>query len=249
MSEYEGIPDETPIWRYIPLGPFLELLMNSALFQTSVRVFEDGAEGAYGYKATRIDDSVPRSLLLEPSRYMDASGLRQLPFKTPDVIKAARERTAVTCWFKHSGTESYGMWRIYGRDPFAVAIATSVGALRSILAGQTTTRVGAVAYRPLPAVVQDAHTLFFHKREEYQAEQEIRSIYVSQQPLDGRFLMWPLAPEQLDALLSKIIVAPAMRPTMYDTLLAVVKGKFESLGLAFDSSRMTPSSLDRDVLL
>jgi hypothetical protein len=245
--KYESILDETPIWRYIQLGPFLELLMNSCLFQARVDTFDDMAEGAYGYRAVTIDESVARYLRIENRFFVDDTGRHSLPLSATDIIKAAREKTFVTCWFTHEDNESYGMWRVYGRDPFAVAIVTTVGALRNIFTSEST-RIGQVVYSSLPLKVCDVHTLFFHKREEYRDEREVRSVRVIQEATTDRFLMQPLTAEQMDALLSRIVVAPGMRRTMYDTLLAVIQNRFALLNRAFEASRLQHSSLDRDLL-
>lgn len=244
---YESIVDETPIWRYMQLGPFLELLMNCCLFQARVDTFDDMAEGTYGYGAITIDESVARHLRIESPFFVDDTGRHSLPLSVPDIIRGAREKTFVTCWFTHEGNESYGMWRVYGRDPFAVAIATTVGALRNIFASEST-RIGHVVYSPLPQNVRDVHTLFFHKREEYRDEREVRSVRVIQEATTDRFLMQPLMAEQMDALLARIVVAPGMRRTMYDTLLAVIQNRFALLSLPFEASRLRHSSLDRDLL-
>jgi len=249
LADYEKVADETTIWRYMRLGPFLEMLVQGALFQTRVDAFADGSEGAYGYASVKLDPSVVQVLNVSPRRFYDSNGVQHfIPAKNAELIREARRHAVVTCWFKHPGYESYAMWRIYGSDDYAVAIATTVGALRDALQRRGEVRVGEVAYEPLPSVIPDIFTLFFHKRHEYKSEQEIRSIQVSLNPVPEPYQMQSLDPLQLDALLNKIVVAPRMRQTMYDTVLQSIQSRFTALGLTFDPGRMQRSSLEQDLL-
>lgn len=223
--------------------------MNSALFQIRVDVFKDASEGAYGYKNIQISNRVAAALGVEAPAYFDEGGRHALPFDNGELIRAARRQAVLSCWFTtHQGTESFGMWRIYGGDEFAVAIATTVKALRSVFEGNTLAMVGNVNYEPLPRDIDSIHTLFFHKRPEYKEEREIRSVHVLSEATTERSIAQALTPLQLDQLLAHLITAPGMRQTMFDTILATVQTKFRDLKLEFNPSRLRRSALDSELL-
>lgn len=83
--------DRTPLWRYMKLNSFLELL-SGHLVQTRIDVLNDAAEGAYGYRDIRF------SAEIRGERADNAA-----------VIRKARKRVAATYWFEFEERESYGM--------------------------------------------------------------------------------------------------------------------------------------------
>lgn len=242
------VDDDTPIWRYMRLGPFLEMCMSNGLFQTRVDALADASEGAYGYKDSEFAIQLPASLGVKPLAVYGATGPSYVQPRKRDVIIAARRHTVVTCWFRHDNNESFGMWRVYGGDEFAVAISTTVGALRAAFSESANVRIASVAYSPMPIHINDAHTLFFHKRKEYIHENEIRSVQVFASPVPERYHLGLLSAEQMDALFATIVAAPGMRPTMFKSLLSLVKAQFASRELSFDDSRLRHSDLDNDLL-
>jgi hypothetical protein len=251
------VPDDTPIWRYMRLAPFIEMIMNFALFQTRVSEFDDPLEGAYGYREAVIRPDVIQSL--DPPQRMtyhiysrqprpDDSMVTAHPVTPEDTIREARLRSCVTCWYHHDQTESYAMWRVYGSDSFAVAIETTVGALRNAFSASANAVIGGVEYSPLPSEVNSVHELFFHKRPEFATEREIRSVHVFQERLPGAAVPQRLSAPQMNILLSRIIAAPGMRETMYNSLRSLVAALFEGQGITFNVDRFQRSALDNDQL-
>ncbi len=171
------------------------------------------------------------------------------PPTNEEIIRAARACTAVTCWFRHPGRESFAMWRIYGRDPFAIAISTTYGAVRAVFEDSPAVRIGPISYDHLPPIVDDIHTLFFHKRTEYSDEREVRTIQVFPAPVIERFPMAPVTAEQMNNLLAQLIAAPGMHPTMFTSILNIVKAQFDSMDLPFANDRLRRSDLDDDLLI
>ncbi len=235
----------------------MEMLMHFALFQTRVSEFEDPLEGAYGFKNVVLSDELHE--YLETPRDRKIYGYRRNPkpddpivefgpATTEAAIRKARLHTAVTCWYEHDESESYAMWRIYGADSFAVAIETTVGALRSALAASANVAIGGVEYTTLPQKLDTIHELFFHKRPEFATEREIRSVQVFPQVLSGPVHLQALSAQQIDGLLASVIVAPGMRETMRNTLLALIVGLLQGQGLTFDPARFRRSSLDSERL-
>ena len=242
------LPDDTPLWRYMRLGPFVAMLTSRNLFQTKVETFEDRSEGAFGYKNATISPEVWQYLGLQARRYSDNAGDYVIAPRSSEIIRTARACTAVTCWYLHRGHEIYAMWRIYGSDDSAIAICTTLGTLRSIFRENRNVRIDLVSYAPLPPRIDDVHTLFFHKQPAYQDECELRTAQVYPSPLAERFPPVALTNEQLDALLGNIVAAPAMHPTMFDGIRSIVQEQFKSLGLDFDAARLRRSALDANYL-
>lgn len=126
------VPNETVLWRYMRLPQFIEMIMTSALYQTSVEMFDDPAEGAYGYVNTTIAPEVIAALKPPPEvRFVykrdQGAVIEQLPLTKEAPLFEARKKTCVTCWYWHEGVESYAMWKVYGGGDFAVAIETTAG--------------------------------------------------------------------------------------------------------------------------
>jgi hypothetical protein len=140
------------------------------------------------------------------------------------------------------------MWRVYGRDRVCVAVVTTVGNLRAIFSDEPGAVVGSVVYEQLPKEIADIHTLFFHKRNEYAEEREVRSVNVLAAAARDRYVQKALTAAQLDGLLTEIVSGPGMRETMSDALLQTVQSRFSALGLSFDPERLKKTSLDRDLL-
>lgn len=241
------LSDDTELWRYMALGPFLAMLTSQALYQTRVDAFEDASEGAYGYKNAELI-AVATALRMEARAYSDNEGDYLLPPRKEEIIRAARASTAVTCWFRHSVHESFPMWRIYARDTFGVAVVTTLGALRQVFEGAENVRIGGVAYEPLPAAVRDVHTLFFHKRAEYSDEREIRSVNVVEQPFTDRYPSISMSPATMDLLIRRVVAAPSMHNTMFKSLLKIIQTQFSLEGLIFDPDRLCHSTLDGDLV-
>ncbi len=225
MPDERYIPaDETLIWRYMKMNSFLELL-SGHLVQTRIDVLDDAAEGAFGYKHIRL-----------PGASDNAKAIRE-----------ARMRVAATYWFEFEERESYGMWNIYGRTGESVAIETSVGALRTVLARAGEVRIERMRYEPMRGDIDDVATLFFHKRREYNEEREIRSVQVFDEPLEDTIVDQRLSLDDLNALVKRIILAPDSRETFIDAVRHVVESVF-----AFENERfageIARSALDVDLV-
>lgn len=251
------VQDHAKIWRYFRLPAFMEMLMHSALFQARVTEFDDPLEGAFGYRSVKFSDQVVQ--YLDPPRDRtyrsfsrvpdpDAPLVEVQPLKVEDVIYEARQHVCVTCWYEHDATESYAMWRVYGADSFAVAVETTVGALRRALSDAPNVVVGGVEYSALPNAINSVQELFFHKRPEFSNEREIRSVALYPERITGPVVIQSLQPEVLDELLGSVIVAPQMRATMVNTLRGIIQGIFRGNDRHFDSNRLRQSSLDAEQL-
>jgi hypothetical protein len=236
MTESQYVPaDETIIWRYMKMNSFLELL-SGHLVQTRIDMLHDAAEGAYGWKHVQFSSRVLERLRMTNGASHDAAA----------IIRRARTHAAATYWFEFD-RESYGMWNVYGRTGESVAIETTVGALREVLAREGEARIERMRYDPLDGEINDVHTLFFHKRREYKEEREIRSVQIFPEPLEEPIVDQQLSLDDLNVLIKRIILAPDSRPTFVDAVKRIVQAVF-----AYDNKRyageICGSALDEDLI-
>lgn len=227
--------DDTIIWRHMKLNSFLELL-SGHLVQTRIDVLHDAAEGAYGFRGIRFAPALLTRL-----------GFDGAQADTAQVIRRARTYVAATYWFEYEARESYGMWSVYGRSGESVAIETTVGALRAALSRGGETRIERMRYEPMKGEIADVHTLFFHKRREYKEEREIRSVQVFAKPLEGLIADQQLSPDDLNALIKRIILAPDSRRTFIEAVRRVVDSVFRFEGRRF-AGEIASSALDQDLI-
>lgn len=222
-------PDDTLLWRYMKLNSFLELL-SGHLVQTRIDTLNDAAEGAYGYRHIRFSREL-------------AEGERD----TAALIRRARTRVAATYWYEFEERESYGMWSVYGRTGESVAIETTVGRLRRVLGRAGEVRVERMRYEPMRGEIDDIASLFFHKRREYKEEREIRSVQVFQEPLEEPIVDQRLSLDDLNAFITRIILAPDSRETFISAVRHVVESVFAFDGKRF-AGKISGSSLDEDLV-
>jgi hypothetical protein len=227
--------DETVIWRYMKMNSFLELL-SGHLVQSRIDMLHDAAEGAYGWKHIRFARQVLERLQMNHGSAADPS----------DVIRRARMHAAATYWFEFD-RESYGMWNVYGRTGESVAIETTVGALRELLAREGEARIERMRYEPMQGEIGDVHTLFFHKRREYKEEREIRSVQIFSKPLTEPIVDQALSLDDLNTLIKRIILAPDSRKTFVESVKHVVEAVFAYDGKRYEGE-ICGSSLDEDLI-
>ncbi len=219
--------------------------MHSALFQTRADYFEDALEGAFGYRASALSEDL--ITYLDPPRDRTVHVYRRNPppgapaieihaVKKEDVIQEARLHAAVTCWYEHDEHESYAMWRVYGNDSFAVAVSTTVGALRACFGGAGNVVIGGVDYTPLPPNINSIPEMFFHKRPEFSYEREIRSVQIFPDRVTGAVQLQTLPIGAMDALLQNVIAAPGMRETSVNTIRGLF-GVIQRTGWPFRRAR------------
>ena len=236
MASAPYVPsDETVIWRYMKMNSFLELL-SGHLVQSRIDMLHDAAEGAYGWKHIRFTPQVLEKLNVDHGAAADAA----------DVIRRARMYAAATYWFEFD-RESYGMWNIYGRTGESVAIETTVGSLREVLAREGEARVERMRYEPMQGEIGDVHTLFFHKRREYKEEREIRSVQIFSKPLSGPIVDQQLSLDDLNRLIKRIILAPDSRKTFVNSVKHIVEAVFAYNGKRYHGE-ICGSSLDEDLI-
>jgi hypothetical protein len=151
------LPDDTRLWRYVPLKT-LFVYLNNKVFIPSIETLrkQDPFEGEFYHNA------FPRNFDASLDRWLGSSNARELrewiarsdlnvegphePYANSrrvdhsirltyfDILRHTR---FAWCWFEASeDTESAAMWNLYGKD--GAAIGTTVGALKTVLADSST---------------------------------------------------------------------------------------------------------------
>jgi len=245
-TSYYVPDDDTRIWRYIRLNSFLEL-MTGNLVQVRIDAFNDPTEGSYGL----------REVTIEPTA-LQAAGIKVESTATwrEDVLREARLHALATCWFEYR-TESFAMWNVYGRLGESVAIESTVGALRDALGqgGELRTtfeqggaiRIERMRYTPATGAISDLRELFFHKRPEFEYEQEIRSLWMLPHRVGGRVHNTGLLLQDLNKFIRKIIVAPGNRAIFPGAICSIVNAMFNVGSLRFEGE-IVPSALDEYIV-
>jgi hypothetical protein len=117
-----------------------------------------------------------------------------------------------------------------------------VGALRSAFKGVDGVQIGRVEYATLPRLIDSPHELFFHKRQEFSTENEIRTVRVFRERLPHAVSAQILSGSKMNALLENLIAALGMRDTMCDSLRTLVVGLFRGVGIDYEPNRFRRSA-------
>jgi hypothetical protein len=180
--DYKGFEagDDTVIWRYMPSARYRDLLEGRLHF-AAAHQFGDRFEGAI----TQAEQARRRQMAedLSDDEVARERELRGLSEAFGDL----RRMTKISCWHARAH-ENLAMWERYRPEAgYAVAVASTVGALKSSLQpfrlqptyGEETIRLGAVRYIDYAREeMRDRSTLgvFLHKRVEYSDEREVRAL-------------------------------------------------------------------------
>jgi hypothetical protein len=232
MSDLSVVPtDDVIIRRYIKMHRFVELLYG-LFVQVRADAFDDAAEGAYFTATTRFAESVFQNLAIQEGA------------APAQIVRQARLRTMTTCWYEGE-RESFGMWNVYSRLRESVAIESTVGQLRAVLRlSNSESRIERVRYSQLDGLVDDFASLFLHKREEYNYEGEIRSVWTrSPSQFGGQFHNTRLDLNQLGTFLNRIILAPGSGQTFLEAVRFIVEAAFH-IGNRRFNGRIDRSNLD-----
>ena len=231
---FERVPhDGIVIRRYMRLSSFLVLLSGN-LVQVRADAYQDAAEGAYGLHNVRFSLGVRRFLKLPPEASNET------------VVRNAREHTLCTCWYEGE-YESFAMWNVFGLVGEAVAIETTVGALRAVLRDLGGLRVERVRYEPMEGLIEDVPSIFFRKRWEYEYEHEVRTVQVLPERVGSRIYNQAIDLNDKNQLIKKIIIGPQSNPMLRNSIETAVSAIFSAAKMTFDGD-IVPSALDADIV-
>jgi hypothetical protein len=187
--DYKGFEagDQTRIWRYMPVDRYAELLAGQLYFPAATQ-FDDRFEGAI------TEAQIARRRELSVSLADDVALERELQ-GTSEAFADLRRLTKISCWHARPH-ENVAMWERYRpADGLAVAVTSSVGALKASLRpfrlredyGEEAIRVGAaryIDYAHEDMADRSMEGVFLHKRVEYADEREVRALLSLRMPAE-----------------------------------------------------------------
>jgi hypothetical protein len=151
------------IWRYMDLPKLIDMMESRRLFLCRADCFEDRHEGA-----TLVEQKEAEN---ERARQLGQAGLPEI---FENFRKAQRGFTYISCWHRNNA-ESHAMWRIYCGRREGVAIQTTFLKLREAIDTEKFV-AGVVSYGNTNLRMWNSLAPFFHKRNAFQYEQEVRVI-------------------------------------------------------------------------
>ncbi|AMQ06745.1 DUF2971 domain-containing protein [Sporosarcina psychrophila] len=180
----------TLIWRYMDLSKFIDLLSKKALFFTRSDKFADPFEGA-----TTQSDFESRVKHLEVLNDKPGHKAARIYFNgewitigsiegTNDqeaLYKKIREVYFVNCWHMNN-IESEAMWKLYLQSGEGIAVQTTVNRLRTNIAApfDSAVEINPVKYidyeKERMSHLYGNSTVFFHKRNHFEHEKELRVV-------------------------------------------------------------------------
>ncbi len=229
-EQWSTLPDDAPLWRYMPLGKLVSLLTSESLYFARLDKLGDPFEGAA--LASEI-----------AARGADA------PTKAR-VWALYRRWMVANCWHQFN-MESDAMWRGYAHD--GIAIRSTAGTLRQAVLSSTDHYADADTTKKTPLrdawigrVIYDDHNTaslndvtpfgrFFFKRPSFFAEREVRVLAALPQLVtdagvnesDDPGLNGVSVPVKLESLIDELVISP-FAPGW---LVASVAGLLKKFGL------------------
>jgi len=222
------------IWRYVDLAKFVHMLATRSLYFACTSQMTDPYEGWFprshitamiGLTHTYLDqmkstrdailaqqphcDSAPLDAVLEDAR-------RKLDFQT--LLRDVNRKFGLNCWHINED-ESEAMWRLYGAAGNGIAIESTEDRLKTVLTADGIL-VGRVRYVDFDRdEIEKGHEHYglFIKRKSFAHEQELRATILLPTPGIGT-----LVPCDMNALITKIHIAPEVPPFYAETVRYIV---------------------------
>jgi len=197
------------VWRHLSLDAVVQTIRDRKLRLTRVDTFSDLFEGSVPKQ--QIDDQLPlfaganftRMIMTQVAAHYPGM-LVQPPLSEDPWTRMTRFRRAKTrsvhasCWA--SGRESEALWRLYcaedGKPGLGVALRSTLARLEAAISSHDLF-VSPVVYRLYHMGPAFTHELdsFFHKRQGFWAECEVRVLKVDDAQYGGLIQVPPVVPE------------------------------------------------------
>lgn len=233
-SEYEKVPSESKLWRYMDLSKFLSLIGKKALYFASAESFEDIFEGAKGtlelkekWDAFYLDffkEAIQTTPGMKPedltAEYIEENATRLLSeLNASGNVK--RKHTFISCWHCNE-SESEAMWKLYSTNVSnALAIQTTYQQLYEALDKDPSIEIGKVKYIDFSKRFSSVNGSFWYKRKSFEHEREVRAIITSYQSHSGGIEK----AVNLEKLISAVYVSP-YAPKWFEDVVRDVMQKY-----------------------
>jgi len=269
MTEVQAskqLPGTTRLWRYLSLDKLVDLLSTSELFFTPLATFAktDPFEGYLPSVAFDAHASISSRYVkdLELAHQQLAEHRRNNGYPLTDaeqvtletrledmrsslrrLLPAIAKATTVNCWHANEG-ESEAMWRLYAENGKAVAVETTLDALKQSIQERDSPRIVHIypvkyldffdsALQPKDCVVE-GHLTPLLKRISYQHEREVRAFIgkVAPNPRAGTDVaFWKPEPVRLPIDVKLLVKAVHVSPYAGEPFPSSVKKVCEAFGL------------------
>jgi hypothetical protein len=269
MTEVQAskqLPGTARLWRYLSLDKLVDLLSTSELFFTPLATFAktDPFEGYLPSVAFDAHASISSRYVkdLELAHQQLAEHRRNNGYPLTDVdwvtlessledmrsslrrsLPAIAKATTVNCWHANEG-ESEAMWRLYAENGKAVAVETTLDALKQSIQERDSPSIVHIfpvkyldffdlALQPKDCVVE-GHLTPLLKRISYQHEREVRAFIgkVAPNPRAGTDVaFWKPEPVRLPIDVKLLVKAIHVSPYAGEPFPTSVKKVCEAFGL------------------
>jgi hypothetical protein len=271
------LPGSTKLWRYLSLDKLVDLLSTNELFFTPLASFakSDPFEGylptvAFDAQASIHrkyvnDTEVSHQLVAEHRNrqgYPLSEDEREKLRKSLDDLRSTLRRflpaivktTTVNCWNQAGTNESEAMWRLYAENGKAVAVETTLDALKESIEKRESSNVVHIypvkyldffdpAVQPQDCVVE-GHLAPLLKRISYEHEREVRAFIsrIAPNPRAAADLdLWEPVPIRLPVDIRALVKAVHISPYAGEPFPSSVTRICEAFGL--DPDIVKPSQL------
>ena len=165
LRYFENFRRDGLIWRYLTLDKFQSLLRDQAIWFSRVDNFDDAFEGSLS-EATWTVVRYPADMPPETIQ------------RLKKVNQWQRQWTHITCWH-YANYENSLMWAAYAPKPYSVAIRTTFAKLSSQIPDGV--MLAPVMYKDFAreVVTDGTYTPYFQKRHFFNAEREVRGVFVN----------------------------------------------------------------------
>jgi hypothetical protein len=171
LRKYETAAPDTVIRRYLTAEKFERFVQNWALRFAPASEFRDDPEEGF----FTVQDQVARENRLKQMKFCDR-GMNIAREAWDTVSKNNAKAVVISCWTRGQA-ESARMWEEYGQSKRAVAIETTLGALRAVLGRDVIAAPVQYIDREY-ASLPEGHSVepFLFKGKDFEWENELRFV-------------------------------------------------------------------------
>lgn len=214
--------DNTVLWRYFPLAGFLALLEHQALHFTRVDRLPNATIDRRGKSGLGAASGATAETSLQPPAVRQALELMQI----------ASQAVFANCWY--SGlSEWHEPWEQYGGRNNAVAVRSSVGALKAAV-GRSPRKVHIASvlyfeYETDTIPAGNAYLSALHKHASFAQEKEVRALTLQMGDVSNVFTPGPELGIEISVdtenLFEEVRTAPGSEP-WFDRLVATLARRY-----------------------
>ncbi|SFQ02528.1 hypothetical protein SAMN05216419_104717 [Nitrosomonas cryotolerans] len=231
------------IWRYMDMTKFISLLDSKSLWFSSAAKFDDPFEGSHSKLYAELLKDFP---LDKADKQKRIEFTKQLP-----------KYTYINCWHMRE-SESYGMWKIYGKDGHAIAIQTTYEKLYQSLKDRNDIVFGVVDYKcyktqQLNPTGTSTLIPYFNKSVHFEDEKELRAVIQRADALREVLNQTNSEPElrngiEVEIDISNTIESVYLSPTFPSAYKKAMSSLLKRYGHEELSNNVTQSELDNEPL-